>query len=426
VGFPSPPGTFDRTYRFGVVFFDVFPVQFRVCRVGFAAELSDIVGGDVASPLPSLPVFDKRLGHTLPGQPRRIRFSEVSRRDGLVDTGPLRGVFECIIELAVTDFFGLRQFRPQGRVGVVTIRVVGKPPIQERDRWDKRHRPLALLPVDEDLQPVVVVGDVADAKVFKFPTSGTRIERDGYQGGVTGVPGIVYHGFHVVVPCKHISRVRAGVVTVACPRRHPSDTVGLIFDVAVGDTSPEDPKGGPIVGVLPFVFVRSVYPPNDFFGGVAVFKGVGKPTDVFGDSGTMTQKVAVPKVGIFGLQQVQLVAEFYQHVGVLFGDFVRFADSVAQVDDLRSGFDHTIQPIPLMKCINGLLNLGVKSRPRLKAVSGLLSPFYAVLRREQMKLKNSPFYYTDTPTQYGDLVYCQDTITTVATLSHDYEGERGR
>lgn len=48
--FPTAPGTFDRADRVGVGFFDVFAVQFRVRRVGFPAELSDVVGGDVASP----------------------------------------------------------------------------------------------------------------------------------------------------------------------------------------------------------------------------------------------------------------------------------------------------------------------------------------------------------------------------------------
>jgi len=43
-----------------------------------------------------------------------------------------------------------------------------------------------------------------------------------------------------------------------------------------------------------------------------------------------------------------------------------------------------------------------------------------------MELRNSPFYYTDTPAPSCDLVYCQDTITTAPALSHDYGGERGR
>ena len=43
-----------------------------------------------------------------------------------------------------------------------------------------------------------------------------------------------------------------------------------------------------------------------------------------------------------------------------------------------------------------------------------------------MELKNSPFYYTDTPTPYGDLVYCHDTITSAPAQSRDYGGGRGR
>ena len=364
--FLPAPGTIYRADRVGISFFDVFAVQFRVRRVGFPTELVDIVGGDVASPLATLSVFDKRLRHTLPGQPRRVRLAEVSRGDGFVDTGPLRGVFETIQVLPVADSVGFRQFRPKRGVGIVGCRVVGQPSIQVRHRRDKRHRTLSLLAVDKDLQAVFVVGNVADRQGLQFPASGTGIERNGYQGGVPGVLRFVYHGFDVVFPRQHFGGVRSGVVAVTCPRRHPCDTVGLVFNVAVGDVPGENPKGVPVIGVRPFAFVLPVNPPHDVFGGVFVFKGVGKPADVFGDSGTPTQQVAVSKVGIFGLEQVQLVAELNQQFGVPSRDLVRIADTVTVVFDLGSGFGHVlIAPIPFINYITRLLNLWFISRPRL-------------------------------------------------------------
>lgn len=287
-GFPLAPRTLDGRCRVGVVLLDVYPVGLRDGAVVRVAEDRDVVGGDVGAALPA----EVGLADVLGGEEGGAALPHASAGDvGVVDLRASRGLLHHLLLHLVGDIATAVEVAPERRRRVVALRVVGEPPVQVRDTGDQRGRALAGLPVDGDLEAVLVVGDVTDAELTHLPAAGAEVPRDRNHRGVPRVSAVLEHGVDVVVPPEHLRRVRAGL---EAPREGGLDLALLDGQLVPEGALSKDPDGDTVVlvGVRRFADVVLVVDPVDNrLTGVGVLASVNEV-----DRGLLARDCRVPPV----------------------------------------------------------------------------------------------------------------------------------
>lgn len=245
--------------------------------------------------------------------------------------------------------------------------MISEPLLQVRDARDERHRPLASLAIDHDLQAVFVFVHVAHSQVLEFTTSGTRVEGDSDERGVSWVPRALDHGENVVIPGQHLSRIRYRVVAVAGSRGNPLDALRVV--VSVSRTTPENAQSRPVVVVGVFVVVRPVDPAHDVLCGLSIFESLRKPADVLSHPGAVPEKFVVAHIAVFRLEEIEAVTEAEQKLPVVVADLVGRFDSLSKTVEFIAGVFHC-DTNPLR---HEIFNLWCMSRPRLSVRNNVTS-----------------------------------------------------
>jgi hypothetical protein len=341
----------DRGNRLLVVLgLDVQAVGGGDLPVTGVSEDGNVPSGDIRPTRPAVVFFEDRLTDALTGEVRRTGLSEVGDRRWLLHVGPVRALVDDIAEALVGDLrLAVGEQTPQRRGAIVTGRV-GIEPCREMSAGDEqRDRPLALLTVDVELQPVVVIGDVADREVVEFAATEACIPRDRQQGLVARVVRVLDHRDDVAVPVEHVRRVRRRVVRPAGRRRDPREFAGDL--VAVSDELAEHPQGDAHVAIRLLVVVLGVDPVNDLLGSVAVLEGVSQRRlwcligadagfDVTSEDATVPDELQMASVRV--LPEGELTVEFLEEILITFVELVGVLDLLAIVlDPALRAFGHT-------------------------------------------------------------------------------------
>jgi hypothetical protein len=193
---------------------------------------------------------------------------------------------------------------------------------------DERDCALAGLPVGDDLQAVLVLGDVTNCEVSDLTRACPGVSGDRDQRGVAAVERRVDHRKYVVLPVEHLGRVRLRIVGARRAGGNPVDTLGRLGPV--GDSLCKDAERDAVVLVCLRVIVISVDPSEDVLGGVAVGQGIGEAADLLGDDRAVPEEFLLALGRVLGIQQGEPLVEVLEGLPVVVGQVAGFLDSVAQ------------------------------------------------------------------------------------------------
>lgn len=354
----------NRSDRVGFRITHVESVDASEFVVSSVDENRDVPSSNSTPSGPTVMVLERRLINTSTREEASRRLSEVRQRNRFVDLGVFRDALEHLRKRVIAHRFGCVQLAPQRRRRIVRIGMVLQPALQVWNTRNQRHRPLAHLSINGDLQSVLMVCDVPDAQIAQLATSGTGIPGDGDQCCIAGVLRRLNHGLDVLLPVQHVPRLRSGVIVTARPGRDPVDGIGWFITVFVASTSTEDAQRDTIVSVGLFVVVRSIDPADDHLGSTSFSQRSSETVGFFSDEGTVSEEFFVAVGTVPRFEKEQLVREGEECFSIIIDDVVRFFDSRSQSVDELPRIGHG-GPETLLRIILSDMDKEYKSGPWL-------------------------------------------------------------
>ena len=316
----------DRADGVRFVGFDVDAVGGGDRPIVRIVEDGDVAGGDLAPAGPAVMILEVCLGDALASEMRRRGLPEVRRRDRLVDAGAVGDLLQDVPDAVVRD--PTRAGEPTPQRIAIAAGVIVEPPAHVRDRRDQHRRPATGLPVDRQLQSVVVAADVSGGEIEELAGAGTTIPRKGDKRPVAGVEAGLEHGLDVVVPVQHLSGIRRRIVGAGVATGHPGKRLGDV--IAVGEDRPDVPEGDAVVFVrLGAAGLFGIDPADDLLGGVTIVDGSGEAAAALGDDEAATEEKLVSVVAVLArTEQQDGIGQLLEGVAIGSADVVGVADGL--------------------------------------------------------------------------------------------------